>query len=472
MTQYTHPRHHAKALASFDLPCTPWMASSHSLKLPEQIFSAISSTLWAAPTRLFFLDGFYDATNNQPSSSSGSVAQRLFHQYRALTFHVNDDCVPGVASGNHVPYVELQQLDLLRLTSTQIQTQFYQEARIEVAVFMGCKKGEIELGFSKMFQGDIQTALKNLFGEDLYIHYSKSTSDEIPPSSLSTGRSDQSSSLLLTIPGTSQSQTSLQAFAQVIPSYFPTPEGEHEAIVKAFLQVISSPSQQHQPHHVLPTYTSPIHPREGDTALERNRPDIISTPNIASNFVSQSLRNIAQPAPPINTQQHHMISERRRRQKLNENFEALRTLLPPGTKKNKGSILITAKERVRSLMDEIERLNTRNQQLVTVLPGKEATATASTEEKSASSSNARLNVRVLHVLESTSSVDLQVSVRGENSRVDVLIRLLEFLERVQNINLISMAANNHITGGIHINQLTFRLRIIEVCTQNNSSSST
>ena len=35
---------------------------------------------------------------------------------------------------------------------------------------------------------------------------------------------------------------------------------------------------------------------------------------------------------PSNTQLHHMISERRRREKLNENFQALRALLPPGTK--------------------------------------------------------------------------------------------------------------------------------------------
>ncbi|KAG4970183.1 hypothetical protein JHK84_036285 [Glycine max] len=37
-------------------------------------------------------------------------------------------------------------------------------------------------------------------------------------------------------------------------------------------------------------------------------------------------------------------------------------------------------------------------------------------------------------------------------------------EGVQNVNLISMGANNHITGGTTINQLAFRLRIIEVRT--------
>lgn len=35
---------------------------------------------------------------------------------------------------------------------------------------------------------------------------------------------------------------------------------------------------------------------------------------------------------PSATQLHHMISERKRREKLNESFQALRSLLPPGTK--------------------------------------------------------------------------------------------------------------------------------------------
>ncbi|XP_020224872.1 putative transcription factor bHLH041 [Cajanus cajan] len=81
--------------------------------------------------RLFFLDGFYDVMNNQLRSSLGNVAESLFHQYQTLTFHVHDGCVPGVAFTNHIPYLELQRSDLLRLTSNEIQAQFFQEARIE-----------------------------------------------------------------------------------------------------------------------------------------------------------------------------------------------------------------------------------------------------------------------------------------------------------------------------------------------------
>ncbi|RZB71836.1 putative transcription factor bHLH041 [Glycine soja] len=467
-----------------------------------QSFGCTYVCLWQYDSNLsnlFFFDGYCDVTNNQPSSYLGSVAERLFHQYRALTFDVNHECVPGVAFRNQLPYIELQLLDLLRLTSTEIQTQFFQEARIEIAVFMGCKNGEIELGFSNISQVIKKTILP---------------SSSFCFMSLSTGSPDQcSSSLLLSsIPGTSQfhfpqtlptqthQQQSIQEIdlAPVIPSYFPTPDGEHEAIVRALMSVMSplssssSTSQQHQPRQILPNYTSIVHP--GATAFNTYRPDTMNpniTPYMGSNFRRQSPQNrsfafftnlnlmrmrelVSQPASrPISTQhqQHHMITERRRREKLNESFQALRALLPPGTKKAKGTILTTAKDTMRSLMDEIEKINLRNQQLMAVLSAKETTvsATSTKENKakpSSSSSNERLNVLVSAVLESSSlseerMVDVQVTLRGESSRVDVLIRLLEFLERVQNVNLVSMYANNHIIGGTTINQLTFRLRIIE-----------
>nr|KYP57558.1 Putative transcription factor bHLH041 family [Cajanus cajan] len=84
--------------------------------------------------RLFFLDGFYDVMNNQLRSSLGNVAESLFHQYQTLTFHVHDGCVPGVAFTNHIPYLELQRSDLLRLTSNEIQAQFFQVITLEIII--------------------------------------------------------------------------------------------------------------------------------------------------------------------------------------------------------------------------------------------------------------------------------------------------------------------------------------------------
>lgn len=127
-----------------------------------------------------------------------------------------------------------------------------------------------------------------------------------------------------------------------------------------------------------------------------------------------------------------------------------------------------------SLMAEIEKLSLRNQNLMmTRLSTAKEAATTDDQEINNETLGVWVSDYVYPELASSSDeemrmVELRVSVRsgGESSQVDVLTtRLLEFLKRVQNVTLISMAANTHITQGTTaINQLTFRLTIIEVCT--------
>ncbi|KAK7281219.1 hypothetical protein RIF29_09003 [Crotalaria pallida] len=474
--------------------------------------------LWSSdpisPNRLIFLDGLY----NQPSSSLGSVGQQLFNQYKSLTFDANDDRVPGLAFKNQRPYLLLQQLELLRLASSEIQTQLFQEARIKTAVFMGCNKGEIELGFSNMSQDEIQTALRSLFPED-FSRQSRPIDPNPPSSSSSSLRSlsagsPEYSSLIFNIPGTSQSnfpetlggiihtmppvssnttattnplqhqqQQAIQALSQVVTptQQFLTPESEQDAIMRAILYVLTSPpssSTSSTSHHQNLPYTLPP---TTNGAFKRYRPNFgpnIMSCQMGSNFRRQSMLNRSfaffrnlnvsrirehmQATRPNSTQLHHMISERRRREKINENFQALRALLPPETKKDKASILTSAKETLKSLMSEIEKLSKRNQELVSLVPDKQS----STEETKASfsSSNERLNVIVSQVTQSSSSstseermVDLQVNVRGQVLLVDIVIRLLEFLKKDRNVSLISMGATQG--NGLHL--LTFRLRIVE-----------
>ncbi|RHN73528.1 putative transcription factor bHLH family [Medicago truncatula] len=418
--------------------------------------------------------------------------------------------VPGLAFRNQRPYLELQQLELLTLSSTEIQTQFYQEARIKTVVFMGCNKGEIELGFLNMSQADIQTALSSLFPEDFsrqtqQINHNPPSSSSSSMRSLSTAGSPEYSSLIFNIPpGTSPPQFSpdltqlggvnippmrpvsntllplqLQQLPQITPTQlYPTTQIENDVIMRAIQNVLSTPpSHQHQPQQ---NYVA--HPEA--SAFGRYRHD--KSPNIGSNFRRQSLmkrsfaffrslnlmrmRDRNQAARPSSNQLHHMISERRRREKLNENFQALRALLPQGTKKDKASILITAKETLRSLMAEIDKLSKRNQELMSQqLPAANKESTK-TKEIVKFSSYERLNVRVLHVTGSSSSedesmvVDLQVNMMGQISQVDVLIRLLEFLNQDQHVNLVSMDATNtnHAPGNDLLHQITFRLRITQI----------
>jgi len=137
--------------------------------------------------------------------------------------------------------------------------------------------------------------------------------------------------------------------------------------------------------------------------------------------------------------------------------------------KSKATILKAAQETIISLMADIEKLNNkRKQQLMTDLSRE---GSSSRDENKGRFSDGRLNVRVWHVSESSSSeeqmVELRVTVREQSCHIDVLISILEFLERIQNVTLISTNTNLHITeGGTTIDELTFRLRIIEVCIPN------
>lgn len=199
--------------------------------------------------------------------------------------------------------------------------------------------------------------------------------DQNPPSSsssslrsLSTG-SPESSSLLFNIPSTtpfpetlrevptlpqlpattSPHQQAMQAFARSRNIQFPAPETENAAFARAILAVISSAnssSPSNQPQQNLP---DSHRPNSKASAFKSYTSALGPTTQIRSNVHRQSLlkRSIAffkslnflrfrermqASRGPTSTQLHHMISERKRREKLNESFQSLRSLLPPGTK--------------------------------------------------------------------------------------------------------------------------------------------
>uniref|UniRef100_A0A0D9WDQ1 BHLH domain-containing protein n=1 Tax=Leersia perrieri TaxID=77586 RepID=A0A0D9WDQ1_9ORYZ len=65
-------------------------------------------------------------------------------------------------------------------------------------------------------------------------------------------------------------------------------------------------------------------------------------------------------------QLQHVLSERKRREKLNDSFKALREVLPPATKKDKASILMRAKDYVNDLKARIAELEEKNRMHVDV----------------------------------------------------------------------------------------------------------
>jgi hypothetical protein len=229
------------------------------------------------------------------------------------------------------------------------------------------------------WQLDIEKEMRSWFPEDFSQQFSLLRQEQNPPSSSSSSLrslsldSPDSSSLLFNIPTTSHfpetlgeipilhhqvlptttttspHQQAMQAFARSRNIQLPAPETENAAMARAILAVLSSTSSSssssHQPHQNLPyshrlnskagafkSYPSALGPRTQMGANVRKQSMLKRSFAFFRSLNLLRLHERMQATRPTATQLHHMISERKRREKLNESFQALRSLLPPGTK--------------------------------------------------------------------------------------------------------------------------------------------
>ncbi|KAG5559177.1 hypothetical protein RHGRI_008929 [Rhododendron griersonianum] len=503
---------------------------------------------------LISLDGFYNEENiRQPSSSSGSLARRLFDEYRKsfvavdnIEYDTNPKPRPGAcfqeqcslhgAQGTGPPKTSsICSTPAAILSADQVMKlllNYLQEARIKTAIFMGCMAGEIELGFSSdTTQVNWEMEMRKWMPENfpdqqapyqdlphpVPDHQTRASSSSSSLRSLSTDNSLEPSPFLFNIPPntsyhqeppkqppiheqafrpTSSSVTlsplhqAIQSFNQTRNFPFPTPETEDDAITRAILAVLSSPSPSASPSASSPqpsvAQNFPSFSRNATSAFNRYRPGFAhssSTPMIArvgrSSMLKRaisfcrslsSVRNQGRVqahggSRPTENQLYHMISERKRREKLNESFQALRSLLPPGTKKDKASVLSGTSEYLNSLRSQVVELTRRNQVLEAQLLPK--TKPRDDQEGSDESSYRRLDVKVENVVaaESSSSsgariVDLFVAVRGGGCDIlGLVIRIMEFLRKDERVGFISVEADTKVEESISVNRVVSRLKI-------------
>ncbi|KAL1805244.1 hypothetical protein ACET3Z_028312 [Daucus carota] len=460
---------------------------------------------------LVFLDGVYheeytDKLAIGGSSSSLSVTSlpsRLFYVYQKSVLSVDDGRVPGIAFKNSIPYLEYKGLELQTLTSTQVQLQFYQEARIKTSIFMGCRSGEIELGFSTVSQVNVEAQMKNLFPQEFSLQVvpreltDQPTDQTVPPSlpppllPISTNIASTSHNPnptlqqpfppLVSSPNTNDAfQETIDTLNQIRNVNFPTIESEDAAITQAILAVISSstsPSptssasspQPPQRSSAFKTYRRSVL-APGRQITRPRRPNMLK---LAVEFIrSSSILMRGQERSQTGSrsgsnQLQHMIKERKRRERLNQNFEALRSLLPPGSKKDKASVLNSTVDYMNLLISEVEELNRRNQILLS--QQQEQANKANNQETvggtSLPSTNAgdhRLDILIANVAETTSEarvLDLRVRVRGECSISDIVIRVLEFLRQVANVGLLSVEASTQMVGTAAVSDFVWRFKI-------------
>ncbi|XP_019707180.1 putative transcription factor bHLH041 [Elaeis guineensis] len=438
------------------------------------------------------VDGWHhEDDHTHRSCSPGSVSRRLFKAYRESFFSIDSGCVPGSAYKGGLAYIELGESELMISACVQIQRQFYQEAGIKIAVFMGCGSGEIELGMTTLSNGQMRTRMhiQQVFSED-YIQHSllgdpfpapdqgrPSSSSSSSFRSLSVG-SPEYSSLLLTKAGAHHLMSEvigeqalvvpphqmsiMQAYGGRHPNVLrpPNPASDDAVMTRAMLAAISSPSTSSSPPSFL--YPSPCQRRRNPTVgpFEPYNPAL--APKIGSNpavhgqkmmktaisilrrIYEVRYENRVQEARPTSNQLLHMISERKRREKLNESFHALRMLLPPGTKKDKASVLSNTREFLNTLKAQISELEERNRMLEMQLQPPD-------ETKEVGDSTETIEIQITRASESTSQaqrINLRVTVRVECNMMDLVLNILECLKEMGNISLVSVDAS---TGSPRVN---------------------
>ncbi|KAL6602889.1 hypothetical protein ACP70R_043250 [Stipagrostis hirtigluma subsp. patula] len=148
------------------------------------------------------------------------------------------------------------------------------------------------------------------------------------------------------------------------------------------------------------------------------------------------------PPQPTSSQLHHMISERRRRERLNESFQTLRALLPPGTKKDKATVLADTTEYMSKLIAQVSELEAKNRQLEAQLShAGEAQLVAGDD------STERVQVDVTTGASTSTStsnqpqeVGIRVTVRAECDLSELVVALLARIREMERLTVATVDA--------------------------------
>ncbi|PUZ60222.1 hypothetical protein GQ55_4G106500 [Panicum hallii var. hallii] len=165
------------------------------------------------------------------------------------------------------------------------------------------------------------------------------------------------------------------------------------------------------------------------------------------------------PAPPqqhTSSQLHHMISERRRRERLNESFQTLRALLPPGSKKDKATVLANTTEYMHKLIADVSNLEKKNRQLEAQLG-----LPLETQQAGSDDSTERVQVDVTTGASTSAggqaqAVSIRVMVRAECDLSEVVIAMLAGIKKTGRFAVVTVDARQRSNGHA---QVSITLRV-------------
>ncbi|XP_077252577.1 putative transcription factor bHLH041 [Tasmannia lanceolata] len=436
-----------------------------------------------------------------------TVGQTLGCTYICLWFYhpPPSNCIPGLALKGGLVYLELHDSEILNLALIELQQQFYQEASIKTVVLMACGSGEIELGWSTSNHFNMELEMVNLFTEILQQSQfgEPCIPDQSRPSSSSSSMrsplvgSPDYSSLFVNLASTSYKPQPImetfydqatrpkstvipfcgQAYSRDLNVQFPPLGRDEEAMTRAMLSVLSSHSSSSSSSSISQTQQIQTYRDQVSDSGEAFKPYVSALRPMKEMKPNSSGQNMIKRAFTIlgrihmermgtqvqetlltGNRLHHVVLERKRREKLNELFEKIRLLLPPGTKKDKASVLSSAIEHLSSLEAQIFKMMEKKRSLeARLLPEERA-------YEEVGVTNERVELRFVEASESSSEerqIDLQIVVRESVcDTTDLVIRVLEYLKHMDNVSLVSIEADTQLQQTNQLNRAaTSRLRV-------------
>ncbi|CAL9188118.1 unnamed protein product [Musa hybrid cultivar] len=333
--------------------------------------------------------------------------------------------------------------DLVNSAAFLLPGQIYQ-----CATLTGCRKEEHDdLGMTSGSSNNIDARIDE---QDLFMEQQFFLDEHC--------RSSSSSSSLqsLSMDNITDSYVSnaMQTYNQHRSVRFPSSESEDAAITRAMMAVLSSsnssssaasppsvmsnPQQQGQaslPRRAFRCYNSVLAPhlelRKSSSGQKMLRNSILMLRSISSVKSEEQVEG----RRSTSNQLHHVISERRRRVKLNDSFETLGTLLPPASKKDKASVLINTRNYLNTLRTQITELEEKNRSLETHLRTDEA--------RQGDGSAKSVKVQIIKPSEPTSDVqqiDIRMTVSVECDIIELVLHVLECLKGLRAVTVAAVDA--------------------------------
>ncbi|XP_044976208.1 putative transcription factor bHLH041 isoform X2 [Hordeum vulgare subsp. vulgare] len=137
-------------------------------------------------------------------------------------------------------------------------------------------------------------------------------------------------------------------------------------------------------------------------------------------------------------QLYHMMSERKRREKLNDSFHALRSLLPPCSKKDKTTVLTKAAGYLKTLEAQVSDLEEKNSKLEKHIPSSDSEEDVPHQQR-----RQRAKVQITKAASSDEVVNLTVMVMVECDVVELVLRILECLRWMEQVSVMSVDADTY-----------------------------